>query len=597
MEALALRKIDVVSVSSNTASIPRSALAQAGATPGRGRTDTDILSAFDTGRIGASENSLLEDSINLAASTGESDVPVTQIAIQLRDAEPESSHIDITVNGVPLVGVMFDEASQTLSGVVPVSVKEPYRIEFVQPNGNKTVFAPETQQQGGKYMTAAHGDFASQLLNFINEHDSSADSLTLDTAGGAQSVFGRLLPKESNQPDEAKLQALAGAMDEAGDMSNPDTGMPVGFVFMGQFIDHDLTLDARTTLGTRPADDTAVINFRTPRLELDSVYLNGQGVSSFLYDGTHRLIVGTESNPDDLPRTKADVAIIGDPRNDENLFVSQVHGLFLRLHNRYMDELSGDGETTMEHFQEARHRCRHLYQRIIIDDYLPRIVHESTLSPLIEGFWNGALPGPVDWAGAPDMPFEFSAAAFRFGHSQVRDSYRLNDAKSAALFDTGGFRPVPSTSNLDWRFFFDLGDGEVQYARPIDTKLSRVLLNLPHRVAEGGPVSLPERNLIRGQLTFELPYGEDIAEDWGYDVIDRHPLVTEAGLEKTPLWFYVLAEAEAHEGKLGPVGGTIVAGTLLNIMLRDPSSVAGTGPAASADAAQSTMSSVVSAVA
>lgn len=423
-------------------------------------------------------------------------------------------------------------------------------------------------------MTSTHGDFASKLFNIINRAGGLEAADTFGAPVAPQAVFGRLLAPEANQPEEAKLQALATAMNENGDMSNPDAGMPVGFVFLGQFIDHDLTLDARTTLGETPAPGAPVVNFRTPRLELDSVYLHGQGVSSFLYDGSHRLIVGTDENAGDLPRTKASVAIIGDPRNDENLFVSQIHGLFLRLHNRYMDELTGGGDATGEHFEEARRRCRHLYQRIIIDDYLPRIVDAATLGPLVESFWNGGLAGPVDWAAAPDMPFEFSAAAFRFGHSQVRDFYQINETEAAGLFETGGFQPVPPERNLDWRLFFDLGGDDVQFARPIDTKLSSVLLNLPHRVAEDGPVSLPERNLVRGQLTFELPFGEDVATAWGFKPIDRHPLVAGANLEKTPLWFYTLAEAEALGGKLGPVGGTIVAGTLLNAMLRDQSSVA-----------------------
>lgn len=425
-------------------------------------------------------------------------------------------------------------------------------------------------------MSPKHGNFLYDVKAAM-DHSAALDAAT-DGIGSPQNVFGRMFDEEKNQPSEDKLKALAKLMDEAGDTSNPDTGMPVGFVFMGQFIDHDLTLDTRTKLAERPENDKTMPNFRTPRLELDSVYLHGQAVSTFLYDRHYKMVFGTKANSRDLPRNSAGVAIIGDPRNDENLFVSQFHGLMLQLHNRYMDQITGGDEATGDHFNEARRRCRHLYQRIIVADYLPRIIHKDVLGPLLKGFWAGKLPGPADWDNAPDMPFEFSAAAFRFGHSQVRDNYQLNSTKPAELFELGGFGEVPGDSNLDWNYFFDFGDGLVQYARPIDTKLSNTLLNLPKRVAEDGPISLPERNLVRGQLTFGLPFGEDVANAWGFAPIPRHDMVKKAGLDKTPLWFYALAEAEAHGGKLGPVGGTIVAGVLLNAMLRDPSSIAGVGP-------------------
>jgi len=121
----------------------------------------------------------------------------------------------------------------------------------------------------------------------------------------------------------------------------------------------------------------------------------------------------------------------------------------------------------------------------------------------------------------------------------------------------------------------------VQKARKIDTKISKSLLQLPMEVAgndeHGNPMpkSLPERNMVRGQLTFNLPYGEKLAKDWSFEPIPKHQLVKDVGLDGTPLWFYVLAEAEQLNGKLGPVGGTIVAGVLLNLLLRDQLSIAG----------------------
>ena len=59
-------------------------------------------------------------------------------------------------------------------------------------------------------------------------------------------------------------------------------------------------------------------------------------------------------------------AIIGDPRNDENVIVSRLQGLFLRLHNRFATQL-GD-------FAAAQTAVRWHYQWVVLNDYLPAIV-------------------------------------------------------------------------------------------------------------------------------------------------------------------------------------------------------------------------------
>lgn len=417
-----------------------------------------------------------------------------------------------------------------------------------------------------------HGSFAELMESMMVS--AGAEGLRLGGAGGAEpdKFFGRLFDPEPNQPDVEKLKALADRMNEASDDDAGAAVIPAGITFLGQFIDHDLTLDMMSKLGELQEGETP--NFRTPRFDLDSVYRNGPGDFPFAYDRNYHLIVGTRENPKDLPRNSAGVALIGDPRNDENMFISQLHGLFLRLHNRILDQETGGGDATEAQFETAQDKVRAIYQSIVVGDYLPSIVQEGVLDPMVDGFWKGALPGPVDWTSAPDMPFEFSAAAFRFGHSQVRGRYWLNAKNTAELFDLGGFGPHPVGSNVEWNLFFDFGDGRLQYARQIDTNVANVLFRMPPRVAGDEGPSLPFRNLERGQRTFGLPYGEDVVAAWGLPAIDRHPKVEAAGLEKTPLWFYILAEAESHGGKLGPVGGTIVAGTILNLLLRDQGSIA-----------------------
>jgi hypothetical protein len=65
----------------------------------------------------------------------------------------------------------------------------------------------------------------------------------------------------------------------------------------------------------------------------------------------------------------------------------------------------------------------------------------------------------------------------------------------------------------------------------------------------------------------------------GVDVLHRNDLGDIAGVYRpfatsTPLWYYVLAEAKHASGglTLGPVGGRIVAETLIGLFRADPAS-------------------------
>ncbi|GAA6179572.1 heme peroxidase family protein [Shimia sp. NS0008-38b] len=413
-----------------------------------------------------------------------------------------------------------------------------------------------------------HGSVADAIFGVIQTQEAAGLALS---GPGSSPVFGRLAQPEINQPDEAQLLTLADSMNEGATGAGQDADIPAGITFLGQFIDHDLTLDIMSQLG-KPATNI-VPNFRTPVLDLDSVYREGPEQFPYAYDRNFHFVVGTAQNPGDLQRNDAGVALIGDPRNDENMFISQLHGAFLRFHNQQLDQVTGGGKASEEHFLHAQETVRATYQSIITDEYLPAIIAEPVLTPLMDGFWQGALPGPVDWSNTPAISLEFAAAAFRFGHSQVRSGYQVNNDKGAGLFELGGFNPVPPDSNVHWNLFFDFGDGSFQKARKIDSNVSQALFEMPDRVAGKDGPSLPFRNLVRGQRTFHLPYGEDLADAWGMPS-KTHDKVKAAGLSKSPLWFYVLAEAEDSGGKLGPVGGTIVAGTLLNLLLRDANSIA-----------------------
>jgi hypothetical protein len=208
-----------------------------------------------------------------------------------------------------------------------------------------------------------------------------------------------------------------------------------------------------------------------------------------------------------------------------------------------------------------------------------------------------------DWKKQPFMPVEFSGAAYRFGHSQVRGRYSINTTvRNLTTFlpadqlppkenvfefrtaDFRGFRGLPPFWTVSWPFFFDLDGGQdvLQPSLTIDTKIAGPLANaLPgadHTKVDQR--SLPRRNLLRGRA-LQLPTGQRIARRMGIPRSSRLTTGNDLGLEgellekfgdETPLWYYVLREAEVQQNgeRLGQVGGRIVAEVLLGLLDGDP---------------------------
>jgi hypothetical protein len=405
--------------------------------------------------------------------------------------------------------------------------------------------------------------------------------------------------------------------------NNPDNpNMTAGVTFFGQFLDHDLTLDLRSPL-LEPSDPRRTTNFRTAAFDFDSLYGDGPEDSPELYDLSSgdikfrvEVIPGSQAVSRkgavryDLPRDAGQNAVIADSRNDENVIISQFHVAMLRFHNAVVDHLRANPElahaSSERIFEMAQRLVRWHYQWIVLHEFLPLTIGQDRVTEILRNstrFYNlddvRAFQRLRSGRRNPLIPIEFSVAAYRFGHSQVRPSYRLNfgpDGGSpffAFVFDNAIDPNDPDPNDLrggkraprrfvDWQTFFNFGDGNSRPNKKIDTKLSSVLMHLPgsRGPAPGLPAdgvqSLASRNLMR-HVNFGIPSGQIIARALGVPALTPAQLteLEPYGMERsTPLWYYILKEAEVMENglRLGPVGGRIVGEVFIGLLKADRTS-------------------------
>jgi len=419
--------------------------------------------------------------------------------------------------------------------------------------------------------------------------------------------FGRMfshLPPAYTRPDIlAAIGAVGGPMDGKSDDDRTET-VPVGLIFFGQFVDHDITLDASTTFNSVIDDPGGVENLRTPTLDLDCIYGLGPEAQPYLFAqggafGGAKLLTGAD-NPGqagladhDLLRSPNGRAIIGDPRNDENRVISQIQLAIIRFHNHVCDVLNAEhGYEGHDLYEEARREVTWHYQYALVNDFLTAICGTPVVRRILgcgRQFYCGSVPY---------IPVEFSVAAYRFGHSMIPMKVQTRKGgPRLELFGAtlgGGFDPVSDAKAVvDWHELLFTSEGrQVERAQKLDLKLAGDLLNLPFVTGSAAEKSLATRNLLRGNA-FLLPGGEKIAADIGCEskqidkVVKRIAKANgDLGKDGIPLWLYLLAEAEVigraeangsdKEGEaLGPVGATIVAEVLIGLLELDDRSYLG----------------------
>jgi Animal haem peroxidase len=469
----------------------------------------------------------------------------------------------------------------------------------------------------------------------LSDSADGATAIAAAADGAPPFRFSRMGPKGVNrQLPDAGRKRIGIAMTGGGGGASR---IPAGFTYLGQFIDHDLTFDKTTVMLGANRSPAQLLQARSPSLDLDSLCGAGPGdpesAKFYAPDGLH-LKMGETVPADgfpkmegfDLPRgagntaAKKRKAIIPDPRNDENLAVAQTHLAFIRFHNRVVDTLPSSVPPA-QRFATARELVTKHYQWMIKTDYLPRIAAASVVNNV---FNNGrkAFEVGVPPTDVPTMPIEFSVAAFRLGHAMIRRAYNWNKVFdsgggtldflflfSATGGDLGGGPRLPSNWIADFRRLYDFKEAnkpnltvptsQFNRAMRIDTTLVNPLKNLPTG-AFGGPAvpfddpraNLAFRNLTRAKMvklatgqqmvTFLKNKGVNVTKltnaeirngKTGASLDDLTQAQRAALIKDTPLWFYILREAELNGGKLKGVGGRIVAETFHRAMEGSQSSI------------------------
>lgn len=426
-------------------------------------------------------------------------------------------------------------------------------------------------------------------------------------------MFRELPPWEPDGKDDGeKIKTIEKlAMSMVAENPDPETkDFPAGYTFFGQFIDHDITFDPRSSL-QRANDPDNLEDFRSPAFDLDCVYGRGPDDQPYMYeklpnesDRTKLLI---SKNGKDLLRI-GKTAVIGDMRNDENLIVSQLQLVFIKFHNKVNDDLKAKfpDMAAVDRFSEAQRIVRWHYQWVVIHDWLERLCEKPFVNKILN---DPACPGKpklcyYHYRDFPFMPVEFSVAAYRLAHSTMRDKYTLNKKfADVPLFepegtknpnDLRGFQEVPAEKAIEWCHFlkFKGKESKTQMMQKIDPFLCVPVTRMPDDIA--GPVptpgtmmptppktyhpdyigrSLAFRNLLRA-FRLRLPSGQSVARKIGVPLLKGEK-------QELPLWLYMLKEASAAPSngeRLGEVGRRITAETFIGLLAGDPSSYYSTYP-------------------
>ena len=391
-------------------------------------------------------------------------------------------------------------------------------------------------------------------------------------------TYRRLFPPDDEAAaaaTEPRLTALAGSMK--GKNLWPGGGpegidkIPAAYTYFGQFIIHDLT---REVIPKGQPDRPE--NQRSALLSLESLYGDGPDGETcralYAADGASFIVPdSTESyQPFDVPLGADDRPLIAEAGNLENVIVRQVHALFLKLHNVAVAELS-QRMPAKERFSKARQRVSHQFQWLVRHDFIRRLCcWEIYHRVLCEG------ERAFDWSEPFEVPVECARAVFRFGHSMVRNDYVLKGSQDRVPIGDLLARPdtqgsIPAEHAVNWANFLCVPGSNAEFAHRIDTSIIDPLFKLDVERAGAHALAIPVGlvdGIVLPRLTMErgvasrLPSGQAVQTGLKERTVpaDVHLKACELQ-DHTPLWYYILLEAQVQEHgvRLGRVGSRLLA--------------------------------------
>src|SRR5262249_3124328 len=215
---------------------------------------------------------------------------------------------------------------------------------------------------------------------------------SLPSAQWPKEALLKLADEMTAEPEkDPKNPLLPSASQETGGRIQDDeenSGISAGYTYFGQFIDHDTTFDPASSL-QRQNDPDALVDYRTPRLDLDSLYGRGPADQPYMYDGV-KFRLGRPLLESDQPAKARDLprfadphlpgpkrALIGDKRNDENVIVAQLHAAMLQFHNKMVDA------NPSASFEEIQRMVRWHYQWVVVNDFLVTICGRDVVESIL----------------------------------------------------------------------------------------------------------------------------------------------------------------------------------------------------------------------